>query len=119
MKTDDPIDTDEPWYSARCLFCQERSGQPNTYEERVILIRAEGWDQAFQIAEDEAKEYAATGEGWSYTGFVELFHLFESTIGDRSEIFSLIRSSNLSESEFIDRYYDDGSEHSQRADSDS
>jgi hypothetical protein len=117
METSDPSEDQEPWYSARCLFCRESPGQHNIYEERIILIRAENEDQAIQIAEDEAEEYVAGTEGWSYTGFVDVFHLFEPTIGHRSELFSLMRSSELSESDYLDRFYDSGSEHWRRDES--
>jgi hypothetical protein len=114
MENSGVTDNREPWYSARCIFCTEGLGLRRTYEERVILLRAESEDEAMRVAEEEAEEYAAGSEGWFYTGFVDLFHLFEPEIGHRIEVFSLMRSSDLSVREYLDRYYDAGSEHSRR-----
>ena len=116
MEPGDVSDNQEPWYSARCIFCRERPGHPNMYEERVILLQAKDEKQAIRIAEEEAAEYAEESEGWSYTGFINLYHLFDSTIGHRTEVFSLLRTSNLTESEYIDMYYDTGSERARRSD---
>jgi hypothetical protein len=104
----------EPWYAARCIFCDERSGTLKTYEERVILLWAESEEQAIRLAEEEAQEYAAGSPGCSYTGFLDLFHLFDEEIGHRAEVFSLMRSSDLNQNDYLNRYYDTGSEHSRR-----
>ena len=114
MENAGAADNRETWYSARCIFCTEGLGPRKTYEERVILLRAECEDEAIRLAEEEAEEYAAESAGCSYTGFVDLFHLFESEIGHRVEVFSLMRSSVLSERDYLNRYYETGSEHSRR-----
>jgi hypothetical protein len=110
----DASDNQEPWYSARCVFRHERPGDQTTYEERLILLRAECWEEAIRLAEEEATSYAACSERCTYTGFVDLFHLFEREIGHLTEIFSGMRSSDLSEGEYLNRYFDSGSELTQR-----
>ncbi len=107
-------DSEEPWYSARCVFCHRIATDQKTYEERVILLRAEREEEATRLAEEEAEEYAAAHEACSYTGLIDLFHLFETEIGHGAEIFSLMRSSALEAKEYLDRYYDTGCEHSRR-----
>ncbi|MEO6809662.1 MAG: DUF4288 domain-containing protein [Isosphaeraceae bacterium] len=104
---------DEPWYSARCLF--RHIGLPAepgmaVYEERIVLFRADSFENATRKAEDEAREY--TSEEIEYLGFVELFHLFEPVVGDGSEVFSLMRTSALGSEDYITRFLDTGSERS-------
>ncbi|WP_435021000.1 DUF4288 domain-containing protein [Tundrisphaera sp. TA3] len=117
----DPDETDaerEPWYAARCIFCLEQPDQLTTYEERVILVRADSWEQAIRMAEEEAEEYVAMSEGWSYSGFLQIFHLFDRAIGHKSEVFSLMRTSELGLREYIDRFFDTGDEHLRPVDPD-
>ena len=112
MTFDEGEEQRERWYSARCVFCQERPGQSNLYEERVILINAGSEEQAIRIAEEEAEAYVAdNNEGWFYTGFLDLFHLFDASVGHKIEVFSLMRTSDLKVRDYLDRYFDTGSEH--------
>ena len=80
------------------------------YEERVILIRASTVEDAMRKGETEAKGYAR--EGIEYLGFMDLYHLATDGVGDLSEVYSLMRSSNLSPTEYLDHFYDTGTEHS-------
>jgi hypothetical protein len=45
------------------------------YEERVVLVKANSFDEAVQRAEALALEYAHNLEGCSFTGFVNVFHI--------------------------------------------
>jgi hypothetical protein len=42
-----------------------------------------------------------------------VFHLFDETIGHGTEIYSLMRESQLSDKDYLDRFYDDGKERRQ------
>ncbi|MBI1346623.1 DUF4288 domain-containing protein [bacterium] len=109
-------DNPEPWYSARCVFLLQPISQDHSehlYEERVVLLRAETFDEAFEKAEKEAKDYIA-GDPKSRVLFVEVYHLFERKIGDKVEIFSLIRDSPLSPQDYVSQFFDTGKEHRQR-----
>jgi hypothetical protein len=99
MEHNEAVSNLEPWYSARCIFRFEKLGQRRIFEERVILLCAECEEEAIRIAEEEAEEYAAVSEGCFYTGLVDLFHIFEPKVGHRTEVFSLMRLSDLSERE--------------------
>lgn len=108
----------ENWFSARCLF--EYAGTRDkercaTYEERIIVLEASSLDDAIMRAEGEAHEYACEGSGAVYTGFVDVYHLADSKIGDGAEVFSLMRDSALGREEYIDRFFDTGAERAQRA----
>ncbi len=100
---------DEPWFSARCIFRHRGSDtRPSSYEDRIILLRADDFDHAILRAEEEARAYA--DEGVEYLECLDIYHLFESSIGDRTEIFSLLRDSELSPQDYITRYFHTGSE---------
>ncbi|SDX70459.1 protein of unknown function [Modestobacter sp. DSM 44400] len=109
-------DPESGWYAVRCVFSVEwppkAAGQ--TYEERVTLWQASTADEAIERAETEARQYAATIEDSpsTYLGLAQSFHLFDSP-GDGAEVFSLMRTSDLGPSEYLDAYFDSGTEHQQ------
>lgn len=101
------------WYSVRCVFAvgwpPEAVG--GTYEERITLWRAASAEEAIARAETEAKEYAATIDDWpsTYTGLAQCYQLDDEP-GDGAEVFSLMRGSKLSTDDYLDRFFDTGSE---------
>ena len=103
------------WYAARCVFrhgaLRPNARRKHVYEERIVLLRAVSDTDALKLAEHEAREYASGDPGISYLDYVETYHLFETSIRSGAEVFSLLRSSNLSGPSFLSRYYADGSEH--------
>ena len=105
------------WYSAKCIFQHATLSTSETeivYEERIVLLRAESLDEALRLAEAEAQRYTAGNDEIRYCNFASVFHLFEDQIGDGAEVYSLMRQSPLSQSQYIDRYYDAGTERVQR-----
>jgi uncharacterized protein DUF4288 len=108
----------EPWYGAKCLFLHKdltKSQRTPCYEERITLIRARSFTEAVRKGETEAKRYAKGTGRVEYLGFISVFHLFDSKVGDGTEVFSIMRSISLSKKAFIDRHYDDGTFHSREA----
>jgi hypothetical protein len=107
------MNTQQPWYAARCLFehgeFSKRDRLP-CYEERIVVFRARSFGEAIRKAEKEAKEYCR-GLKTRYLGFVEAFHLFERTLKDGAEVFSLMRSKKMTSKQFIKTYYADGTFH--------
>jgi hypothetical protein len=104
---------EEPWYSARCIFrhtaySPERGRE--VYEERIVLFRAESADDAIRRAEEDAMRYEQETNGVEYLGYCMTYHLFECSVGDGSEVFSLIRESDLDSGEYISRFFDTGTE---------
>ena len=97
---------EQPWYGVRSLFYDK---EQNTYEERTILVRAESDNDAIKTAEADAKAYAKD-IGISYTGYSDSFHLFDKEINNLSEVFSIMRTTNLSQKEYINQYLDSGTE---------
>jgi hypothetical protein len=96
----------EPWFSVRCLFRH----LPASYEERITLWRAGTPDEAVTLAEADARDYAKGLEGAEYLGLAQAFHLFEAQVGDGTEIFSLVRDSDLAPDDYLDAFFDTGGE---------
>ncbi len=104
--------TDEPWYSARCIFRFLRSAEGATqsvYEERIVLLKAKDFREAVRRATDDAKRYAADASA-EFTEFVDVYHLFDGELADGVEAFSLLRTSNLNPQEYVKRHFDTGAE---------
>lgn len=106
---------DNHWYSAKCLFRHRRTDegvQRVLYEERFVLLRAADFDAAVIKAEADAEAYAREIDGCAYIGFTDLFQLFDREVGEGTELYSLLRESDLSPGDYLDRYYDTGMERS-------
>lgn len=111
MKDQQPLDR---WYAVRCLFNWGHSREPesvgeNVYEERIIVLEADSFDEALQGAEDEAVEYASD-YGVEYLGFAQSYYMGADRIADRTEVFSLLRESKLGAEAYISRFFDTGDE---------
>jgi hypothetical protein len=95
------------WFSVRCLF-RFPNGSGGTYEERITLWRAAGFADAVKLAEAEAADFAA-GTGAEYIGLAQAYALDdEPTHG--SEIFSLMRDSDLGSEGYLNMFFDTGDE---------
>lgn len=109
------------WYSVRCVF-EMRKGPSWTprkddlreYEERITIWRAESFEAAIARAEADAREYASNIEV-EYVGLAQAYALDEDvhTVAEGTEVFSLIRTDNRAPAEYLDRYFDTGSEYQQ------
>ena len=105
------------WYAVRCVFSvgwpPEAAG--STYEERITLWQAATADEAVSRAEAEARAYAAEIEDApsTYLGLTQSFELVDEP-ADGAEVFSLMRTSPLQPSAYLDACFDTGSERQQR-----
>jgi|SRR3990167_584682 len=98
-------------FSVRCLFRWEpRPDQKAThlYEERITLWQAISINQAIEFAEQEAEEYAS--DGMEFLGYSQGYALFESVPVNAIEVFSLLRESDLEPKQYIDAFFDTGTE---------
>lgn len=104
---------DEPWYGVRCVFAVDGNDGPY-YEERVTIWRAESFDEAVELAEADAAEYAATLDA-EYLGLAQAFHvgIDDRPIEPGDEVFSLMRRSDLSADDYIKHFFAPGGEHQQ------
>lgn len=99
------------WFAVRSIFVLDARGESEdcTYEERVRLFDAADADAAIARSEVEAAEYAAGLDGCTALGFHQSFELFDAP-GDGSEVFSLMRDSDLEPDDYLDRFFDTGTE---------
>jgi hypothetical protein len=100
----------EPWYGVRLVY-RLTGGSRQAYEERVVIVRAESGDDAIAQVECLSKEYES--ETTEYVGCAMAFNIFDETgpaLGPGTEVFSLIRCSELKPSDYLDRFHDTGNE---------
>jgi uncharacterized protein DUF4288 len=94
------------WYSAKCIFrLKANDSRRQRFEERIVLIRADGLDEAIEKAEKNAEKYREYNPGIEFTGFVEVFEFFDDLIECQTELFSSLRVSDLNSTEYLDRFY--------------
>lgn len=103
-----------PTYTVRTVIrWAERANQTRKYlyEERITAWNAESFEAAIDEAEKEAKEYA--DEGAEALDLFQAYWLFDDIelIPQGTEVFSLLRESDLEPSEYLDTYFDTGVEH--------
>ena len=100
------------WYSVRCVFKHKARGnmqKRNLYEERITLWKSDSFDNAIELAENEAEQYAVDADA-EYIGLAQAFLLYPEEISDGCEVFSLMRDHNYSPKRYLDRYFDTGFE---------
>lgn len=93
------------WFGVRCFFKVLEA----SFEERVTIWRARSHEEAISMAEAEASEYADALGGVEYLNLAQSY-----LIGDRpehgSEVFSLVRDSDLSDDDYLDTFFNTGTE---------
>jgi hypothetical protein len=104
------------WFAVRFVFqrthqapSQGASKGEYTYEERVTLWKAESSDDAIRQAEAEAADYTEGGE-WVEVDMAQAFWLFDEPVHG-AEVFSLMRDSQLPAEEYVDHFFETGTEH--------
>jgi hypothetical protein len=103
----EPEEDGEPgWFGVRCIF---RWSDPPTYEERLTLWEADSLDQAIEKAEQEAVAYATQLRS-EYLQIAQAYWIGPDRPGEGAELFSLLRDSELDADDYIDAFYDTGSE---------
>lgn len=96
------------WFSVRCVFRDD-----TTYEERITLWEADDFDDAIARAEADASDYAEN-VGVEYLGLAQAYCLPDEPT-DGAEVFSLMRDSDLPSSEYLNAFFDSGSESQRRS----
>lgn len=93
------------WYTVRCVF---KKG--SLYEERITLWRTPSFDDAIELAEAEAAEYARKWQA-DYLGLAQAYRLQEGEEPVHGmDVFSLIRESSLDGEAYLRRFFDTGTE---------
>lgn len=99
------------WYAARTVYnCYpNKKSKKKIYEERVVLFVAKSFNNAIKKAEKEADEYSNANQ-MKYLGFVNVFKLFEQSITNGTEVYSLMRESKLNGRKYLNSFFDTGKE---------
>ncbi len=85
-------------------------GQVTPFDLTVALTSSGADSDATAKAETEANRYCSAVENVVYLGFVSVYYLPEDTVGEGTEIYSLMRDSDLSDTEYLTRFHDEGHE---------
>jgi hypothetical protein len=100
------------WFGIRCVFeldAEIGAGtDPRVFEERVTVWQAGGFDSAIELAEAEAVDYATTVDA-KYLGLAQAYRI-EAGPTHGTEVFSLIRQSELAPGEYLSTFFDTGRE---------
>jgi hypothetical protein len=102
------------WYGVRCLF-EHAAYAGHSYEERVTLWPAGSPDEAIELAEVEAEEYAEALTATRYLGLAQAYAMAD-TLGRGAEVFSLIRDSGLEADAYVNAFFATGAEYLQTSD---
>jgi hypothetical protein len=95
------------WYTVRCLFGAAR-GKGFVYEERLTLWCTDSFDNAISFAEKEAAVYAAANK-LEYLDLAQVC-LLPGYPTSGAEVFSLVRDSELGTDDYLDTFFDTGTE---------
>ena len=101
----------EPWYGVRLVYRHLSMKKPS-YEERVLIVRAENFEAAIESAERLSRDNYES-KTTIYTGYAMAFNIIDEdgpALGDGVEVFSLMRRSELDADDYLDRFYDTGAE---------
>jgi hypothetical protein len=101
------IPDDDPsaaWFAVRQLLLHGDT----TYEERITIWNAPTFAEAVEKAEQEGAEEAQI-VGASLLGFAQVYQLGVFP-GDGAEVFSLMRDSELPPDEYLNQFFDTGTE---------
>lgn len=82
-----------------------------TFEERVVILKAKDQRQAIELAEAEAIAYADLNKG-VYLKWVAVYEAKESSVDFEGvhEVYSIMRHDDSKDEDYLDYYYDTGSE---------
>jgi hypothetical protein len=105
----------ERWFGCRSIV--QWPGLPTeqeSYEERITIWCATSFTEAIAMAEAESVEYAAANE-LEDLGITQVFEMstkvkMPSKAANGVEVFSLIRDSVLQPDEYLNAFFDTGSE---------
>ena len=103
MSSSDEVEA--TWFGTRCVF---HHLDPDVFEERITVWQAPDVDAAIELAEGEALAYAAVN-GIEFNGFVQAYAMIDE-LESGAEVFSLGRTSTLSDEEYLTRFFHTGTE---------
>lgn len=100
-------------YSCRTVYrhsFKENGLAKRAFEERIVLIQARDFQAALIQAEKEARQYSRQLKGCTYLGHVAACIIDDIPLKHGSEIYSLIRDSDLADKTYLRRFIETGTE---------
>jgi hypothetical protein len=100
------------WFGVRCVFELDPAvgadTEPRVFEERVTIWQASDLDSAIELAEAESVDYATILDA-KYIGLAQAYKI-DGTPAQGTEVFSLIRRSDLAPREYLNAFFETGQE---------
>lgn len=96
------------WHTAKCLFRHKArvGGRRQMYEERMVLVKASGFESAEKKAAAEADKYSSMVGLCEFVEVIEIYCLDDgSPLKENDEIFSRMYSSNLKPKQFAKTFF--------------
>jgi len=118
------METEQTLFGVMCLFRHTRpkwSGvRKYVYEERITLWTANSANDAIELAEQAACEYASMPNSDAesqieYVGYCVAFDTSETRYRQGLEVYSLLRGSDLDANDHIHRFHDTGDEYARHS----
>ena len=81
----------------------------SVYEERVTIWKAASLDDALELAEAEGQQYCDTHEA-RWCGLAQAYRIGDAALTAGSEVFSLMRTSDLDHNSYVSAFFDTGAE---------
>ena len=104
------------WYGVHGLFRWyfKETGETAHFEERVVLFFASSFDEALDLAEEDAENYCIEDPTANFR--IEPLqkyraYLIDEEPSNKVEVFSRLIDSSLSSESFLKRYYPKSHEH--------
>jgi hypothetical protein len=96
------------WYGVRCII-RWQTVEPS-YEESITVWHAASFEDAIAKAEPAAREYAELCDG-EYLELAQAYFIGDDEqITEGTEVFSLIRNSDLEPDDYLTTFFDTGDE---------
>ncbi|HET8893356.1 MAG TPA: hypothetical protein VFM96_04605 [Gaiellaceae bacterium] len=90
----------DQWFAVRHIV---RNGR--MFEERITLWRASDFQAAIAAARQEAESYCGLDQSWELLDLFQAYALDGESPDSGSEVFSLIRESDLDADTYVERFF--------------
>lgn len=105
----------EDYYAAKCVFaCDlvDNGERKPAFEERIVLLQATSFAEAFEMAAIEGRRYAGEDQSSHRTRFIACVGVFlvQDPLETGVQVFSMIRESPLPPDAYLRQFHRTGTE---------
>jgi hypothetical protein len=99
--------SENKWFTAKGIFLHkvQIKNQKQSYEERIVLVKASDGKEALKRANKEAKDYIKDLDRTKFIEIIEVYELYEEIVSDKCEIFSSKNISLLKPNDYLKTFY--------------